>query len=401
MNTKKQHEIVDKILYVFISLFFLYAFWYQYTVSVVGGALIGLGIIIFFLSFLNIRISLKFYGQLISIVVFWIFVSTIGVIASPVPRVAISHCIDILKYMIPMIGIYTYVNTDIIKLIYVLRMILFTTFLVALSAIFNGNLTNTGAIIPGTMNANVESSLLMMGAISALIIWGYGSTKIFEKIAIIIILIVCAMAQLLCASRRGLVVFVFIVCSGIYIIIKNKYNNKLYKYCLYIIGILCACCFVYFIYDFVVESVFLERLMNTNNEGDRVRNVLQAQAGKLFLESPIWGKGLGYVSYLMGLYSHSLYYELLACTGIIGTSLILTFLIKRFFVFWKVGTKKYENEVNMLTVSKIMSIFILVILLSGLYVVYIYDAYFYVILGLICSYSRIISYKGYNKRRKL
>ena len=93
----------------------------------------------------------------------------------------------------------------------------------------------------------------------------------------------------------------------------------------------------------------------------------------------------------IGMYSHSFYYELLSCVGVLGTGIMFMILIRNICFF-------YKNKVNeeMYRINLIMILFIVSLFITGFAVVLIYDIVFYVMLALICSYHRILTEWGKN-----
>ena len=270
-------------------------------------------------------------------------------------------------------------------------MLVISIMMIAFSSLLNGHVTNTGAIIVGTLNANVESSLLALGTISAIILFSSSQTKFYEKMILAGAILLFAKTQIDCASRRGFVVLVFLILTGILVVIQTKYkDNKLIKWLVLLIAI-CALLVIITTFSETLEgSVLFERFSLKANEGDRLRKVYQAKALSLFLQSPLFGTGLGYVESYVGMYSHSMYYELLACTGIIGTFILVGDLIINMLRLFSDSFKIDDDYGDLKICARCMMIFVGAILLGGFAVVYIYDMYFYVILGLIKVSSKVV-----------
>ena len=342
MKIERQHEIVSAILAFCLGFFFIYAFWYQYAYTPIGMALPLLGGTILFLSLCNLNLGCGYYNYLLPIFVFVVYVAAFGLIVSRNVAISKVYVMNICEYLIPMIGVYTYIDSDYRKLLRVLKMLVISIMMIAFSSLLNGHVTNTGAIIVGTLNANVESSLLALGTVSAIIIFSSSQTKFYEKIILTGTIFLFIKTQIDCASRRGFVVLLF------------------------------------------------ERFSSKVNEGDRLRKVYQAKALSLFLQSPLLGTGLGYVAVYVGMYSHSMYYELLACTGIFGTCILVGNLIVSMVQLFSDSCKFDDNYSDLKICARCMMLFAGAILLGGFAVVYIYDMYFYIILGLIAASSKVI-----------
>lgn len=392
MSVEKQHEIVSRILALFLGLFFLYAFWYQYAYAPVGKALPLMGGAILFLSLCNIKRVRGYYRELLPIFGFTIYVALFGLISAYDVATSKSFFFNICEYLIPMVGVYVYVDSDYEKFLKVLNMLVISVVMICLSSLINGHVTNTGAIIVGSLNANVESSLLALGVISAILLLFRNGAKIFEKIILLVSILLFVKTQIDCASRRGFVVVLFLIVTGLLVAIRTRYrNNRIVKW-LTVLSVICGILVILTTFSETIEgSVLFERFGSRGNEGDRLRKVYQAKALTLFFRSPLLGTGLGYVSVYAGMYSHSMYYELLACTGIIGTSIIVGLLVTNMYRLFSYSNKIDEKNKELIIFTRCMMLFVLAILLGGFAVVYIYDMYFYVMLGLIASACKVIS----------
>lgn len=393
MSIEKQHEIVSAILAVFLGCFFIYAFWYQYAYAPIGMALPLLGGMILFLSLCNLKLNLGYYNFLFPIFVFVAYIAIFGLIVSRSVVTSKTYVLNICEYLIPMIGVYTYIDSDYKKLLGVLKMLVIAVTMIAFSGLLNGHSTNTGAIIVGTLNANVESSLLALGTIAAIIILSSSQTRFFEKIILAGAILLFTKVQIDCASRRGFAVLLFLILAGMLVVIRTKYkDNKLVKWLILLTAICALFVIITTLSETLEGSVLFERFSSKTNEGDRLRKAYQAKALSLFFQSPLLGTGLGYVAIYAGMYSHSMYHELLACAGIVGTGILVGNLIidmvRLFFDSFKIDDANCDLKIC----ARCMMLFTGAILLGGFAVVYIYDMYFYVILGLIAASCKMICY---------
>lgn len=391
MGIKRQQDIVSAILAVVLCLFFLYAFWFQYVFVPISMVFFALGGACFFLSLCKIRKSWKYYNDLIVFFGFIFYLLLFGLLVSYGRGGGVSYLISILKYSIPMVAMYAYIGSDWKKFFRTLDMLTATITLLALSGIVNGHRTNTGAIVAGTLNANVEASFLTIGAFSALILCSSGKTRKSKRILLLGCLILMAKAQVDCASRRGVVVLLCLLAGGLWINIQTRYkHNKLLRRMLLIAGSGMVFVSVIMLAYTLQDSVMITRLLTVGSLGDKLRVVYQKKAMELFLRSPLFGMGLGCMAEYAGMYSHSLYYELLACTGVIGTGIVVATLLSSVRRFYKYAMKFPETEKDFIIMAKFFLLFTVSILLSGLVLVYIYDMYFYVMLGLLASAQKIL-----------
>lgn len=391
MSVEKQHEIVSEILALFLGMFFLYAFWYQYAHAPVEKVLPLMGIVIVFLSLCNIKRVPGYYRDLLPVFVFAIYITLFGLISAYDVTTSKHYLMNICEYLIPMIGVYVYIDSDYKKFLRVLKMLVISIIMICLSSLANGHVTNTGAIIVGTLNANVESSLLALGVTSSMLLLFCSRTQKFEKIILLASILIFVKTQIDCASRRGFAVLVFLIVAGLLVAIRTRYrDNKAVKW-LTLLAVICGfLAILTTISETLGGSVLFERFSSKGNEGDRLRKVYQAKAFSLFLQSPLLGTGLGYVAVYAGMYSHSMYYELLACTGIIGTTIIVGVLVIDMYRLFLYSNRINQNNEDLIICARCMMLFALAVLLGGFAVVYIYDMYFYVMLGLIASACKVI-----------
>lgn len=401
MEIERQHKMVSAALAFVLSIFFIYAFWYQYVYNPIGMGFPLIGGMILFLSLCNLKWNCGFYNYLLPVFVFVAYVAVFGLIESRNVATSRAYVLNICEYLIPMIGVYTYVDSDYKKLLRILKMLVISIMMIAFSSLLNGHVTNTGAIIVGTLNANVESSLLALGTVSAIIIFSSSQTKFYEKMILAGAILLFIKTQIDCASRRGFVVLLFLILTGMLVVIQTKYkDNKLIKWLILLIAICALLVIITTLSETFEGSVLFERFSSKANEGDRLRKIYQAKALTLFLQSPLFGTGLGYVEIYVGMYSHSMYHELLACTGIIGTFILVGNLIFYMLRLFSDSFKIDNDYCDLKICARSMMLFVGAILLGGFAVVYIYDMYFYVILGVIAASSKVIRYNLQIKLRE-
>lgn len=387
-------KLNDYFLFAALSGFFLYALFYQYAFSPINGALPAFAVLIFLGSFSKLKTSLRFYNPLIGIVALTIYLSTIGILFAFDRQITLKLLISHIEFLIPLLGIYIYSAGNYNKLQNLLWVIWAAISLIAISAVYYGTTTVTGAITAGTtntLNVNVLSSFLIIGVISGLVLISTGNCSHTAKIIVIIGIIIQFVAQVNGASRRGIIVFLFILIAGIYAIVEIQYKKKPFvKVLFYLMVILGVMLIVNEVVNKPDTLLLFERFRNTGYLGDTLRRNYQAKALELFLENPLFGQGMGAVGAYAGMYSHSLYYELLACTGICGMLLFFGAVLGNNLVFFYKISKKSILDKQYELLARLMCIFIISIFIGGMAVVYIYDMYFYIMLGLIFSSSKTL-----------
>lgn len=86
----------------------------------------------------------------------------------------------------------------------------------------------------------------------------------------------------------------------------------------------------------LMESSGISRLQNRLTY-DEARTSLYKEAFEIFFSSPILGSGLGSIWWTMGIYSHNMVLDLLAETGLLGTSVFVLFLLRTIFCSLKLS----------------------------------------------------------------
>lgn len=376
----------DSIAKWTISWFLLYMLWFQYAVTT--GALVMpiCGCFLCVYIFTKNK-PLSFYRSIKPIFAFFLCCLFSSLVSDEYPF-DVDMFGKMIKYSIPMIAICAYVDRDEEKLISILWVISVSCALVALSLLINGKVTVTGATTLGTLNVNVLSSYLMLGLISNLLLLTRDISKNKKKILAIFI-IIQALAQFLAASRRGILIFVFL--CGAYILMDlrvrpNSVNKVLNYFILFFSAVFVGLIFADKLWTKIGSSLFALRFMGTAETiaGDGLRASYQQVARELFFSSPLIGKGLNVVAKNAGSYAHSMYYETLACAGVIGMLCILNFFLKAVNSCMKIC--QIADDSVMITSNCSMIIWsIMAILLTGVTVVLIYDSVFYILIAVIAA----------------
>lgn len=390
---------IEKIQFAVLSIFVLYTIWYQYAIGEIPYFIIICGLIMAVLIIISILkksvcIILK---PTIHILIFIAYVAITGIFLTANRAQFNSMLINVIEYLIPALSIIIYVCNDRKKFFNFLRLLLISTFALALTVIFAGSSTNTNALTVGAYNTNTLSNILIFGIV-AMMLLNLELKGNKSKLFVIIVMFILTIAQVECASRRGVIVHMLILLGYVQSLLKIKYKKnaviKLTTALIVIIGI------TFFIMEFGYFSdklVVLQRFQETGAtaSGDRYRRIYQYNAFQLFKSSPIVGVGFNGVASKIGVYSHSLYFELLACTGLIGLVIMLSFFIKYIYIFL-ISSKvnKFNESLNYVVQNRIMVWFCIAILISGIAVVYIYDMIFYLMIALIiCVFN--VNIKNY------
>lgn len=153
------------------------------------------------------------------------------------------------------------------------------------------------------------------------------NTKIHRFFRVIMLpdMFFCA---LMCLVSGGRGAFAFIILVSIYILftLRKSMKGHIGYYILIIISVSVAFLLLAFYFD-IWNSAGWNRV-SEHLTYDTERERLYRLAFQAFEESPIVGQGMGSIWYTVGFYSHNIVMDLLAETGIIGTTIFLSLLLK-------------------------------------------------------------------------
>ncbi len=393
---KKLKVITDRGLFISLALLFVYAFWYQYVSTSNTNLFSLLGIICLFFCFSRLKLKFSYYQDLSALIAFMIFCSLTLIINDFSFDRHLTRLISMYKYMIPLLGIYLYVDGERRKFKHILVAVCITTVLMFLSIQRSSIVYQTGAVTFGSsngMNTNVLSSIICLGLFSALYLL-FDSKNKAVNIILIIYIMYCLYTQILAASRRGFIEFCFLLILSLYSYVQIRYKKKVI---VKLLGFLALFLGIYFIYSYLSNNsssiALMQRFLIRDSKGDQNRVFYMHTAFDLFKQSPIIGMGLGSVEKSIGIYSHSLYLELIASTGIVGTLILLGLFCKEIIFVGKKSFAKNNTSVQSIISCRLVFAFIISILIGGICVVYIYDLYFYIMISLILAHRKIILFE--------
>lgn len=214
------------------------------------------------------------------------------------------------------------------------------------------------------------------------------ANKKFKKTDLVMLIVI--LLAIFMTGKRGPVVFGVITIIIEYLFInKSKIPSKIFKLSLggIIIGILLV------IVSNFVPSIALvyDRLFNSTDILNG-REQLYNYALKLFNDHTFFGIGWGNFKYYYGSYYnsaqllnvHNVYLQLLCETGIIGTIIIVFYMIKSMFKSYKMQKQEcYRDYKNELTISFAIQLFVILIGVSSTPLYGIELLYIYIISGII------------------
>lgn len=377
-----------------ISLFLLvfYAFFFQYGVTTINGAMLVINAvcILFGIAHLILKkhdLKRSPYNWIVAFVLITVSISVVFGVST---TASIDIGIRMIEYCLTGFSIFLFAVVHKRRFIYVIFYMWLSILLLAISVLLHGAAVNSiGAVGIGTLNTNAMSSFFLLMVFCSFYLYGQTRNKM-KKGLILASLLTVFFVQIQSASRRGFIVMVFMIVMNIVLAVipySNEENSrkKLITYSAVIIA--GAIAFVG-LRDYIFNNTILgQRLSGMMTGGDAARIRYQVFALEQFKRHPILGIGVGGIEYLQGVYSHSLFYETLSCTGILGS----VFMLCAFFALIKkllqnlIGENSHDVSKKGRYLNKTMLIYMLGIILSGVAVVMIYDLYFYLSLALIAA----------------
>ena len=205
------------------------------------------------------------------------------------------------------------------------------------------------------------------------------NTKIhrFFRIVMLPDMLFCA---LMCLISGGRGAFVFIIMISIYILytLRKSMKRHIGYYILIIIGVSVAFLSAAYYFD-IWNSAGMNRVVEHLTD-DTERERLYRLAFQAFEKSPIVGQGMGSIWYTVGYYSHNIVMDLLAETGIIGTTFFLSLLLKTFLGLYRL--MRYQK------IAVLLSIIFLGALLNNAFSGYYLGAFK---LFMMCSYIYVMN----------
>ena len=389
---QKSHTFFHKIWLFITIITIFYSFFFQYAVKAIGGAMFGLCALLILFCFVQVffvqkgRITKSYLDPILLFVI----ISVIFTLGFTAKGYGTDLSVRMIEYVLTSYSIYLLLREypDYIEIVFWGNSLAIT--LLALATFVKGvAVSSSGAIGLEGLNSNSMSSFLLIMYFTSFCLF-YKKRRFLIRILLLFMIAVVAVAQVSAASRRGFIVLVlFTFLSLVFGIIplksENKSKKRFFFFVLLLLGVGIA---LIFLQNYLLEKTLLgARLMGSYDGGDAARNRYQTFALQQFKEHPLFGIGLGGVAFHMGAYSHSLYYELLACTGILITLLFSYGIIKMLRAYWLSNRifMALDDQKENVYLSRIGFVFLFCILVSGIAVVMIYDFHFYFSLALLVA----------------
>lgn len=369
----------------------MYAFFFQYGVKTVKNAMPALSVICIIFAVFNLFYrKFKTSGSTYFGIQLFVMISILfGIVFGTSSSTVLDTGIRMLEYSLTGFSIVLFSISNKKNYDRIIFYIWFSILLLAISVITKGTIVGyMGAIGIEALNTNEMSSFFILMIFCTFYLYGKAKKKSWKTL-LWLSLVIIFIIQIRAASRRGFIVMVFmIVFNIIYNVIPyNNAKNSGKRVIVYSLLIIAGAVVFIKLQDYLLNGTILgERLIGNMTGGDLARVRYHEFALEQFYSSPIFGVGIGGISFLQGVYSHSLYFEVLSCTGLVGSAIL-------FFAFFDIFIKTLllikvdrVNENNLkLYINKVIFTYEISLLISGIAVVLIYDFYFYISMAVIAS----------------
>lgn len=392
-------------MYVCVCTLF-YTFFFQYAVISINNAMIILcGVNIIFLI-LHIMVNRKgvINKDPYCYLILFVFESFIMSYIFSGGMYGFDLGIRMIEYVLTGYSVFLLTKVDEKFFEVVIKTIFISISMLAFYVLLHGVVvTSSGALGLKNLNVNEMSSYFILMTACSFSVF-VTRKEFFEKVLIIIADVIVIIAQISSASRRGFIMVIAILLLSILFGLIPYYTkiNSVKRFGYYFFIILGV--FIAFIIlgDYIMNSTVLgARLGGQFDGGDELRNKYQSFAFQQFKNRPIFGVGIGGIAHKLGAYSHSMYYETISCTGIIGTFIFFYGVIKigkELFITYFLNREETEFEYASL-IARVGLIYWLGILASGIFVVMIYDFNFYMSMAILSSVISVSKNKiNYEKR---
>lgn len=380
-------------IFLFLAIFFFlqYVFWFQYVIIAIDSFLTIISILMIILELLLLKTDFALLKKALFVFIF-IFLSFFSSFFFSYDRAySISLVGRIIRYVVPFLAMVLYVGRSKKRMRNLLFALVVSGFCLSISLFFRMDQFLDGLTV-GDLNTNTLSTFLLCSLIGCALLVNISNSKTL-KILLVLSSVVLFAAQFLTESRRGILIFIFFLLSFLLVNTFIRHKKQVLIQ-LFLVATIIVFGFIIFC-DFTVfgtpySSVFE---MFSKTSGDLMREQYQAVAVDIFKSNPIFGSGLGSVGYIVGMYSHSLFYELLSAVGIVGfLSLIVPLSLMCIYFIFHIFKHNSYIDLKKKTQFALLVVSIITVLISGIAVAFIYDIIFYVVLGLFVSFCNVYVY---------
>lgn len=256
----------------------------------------------------------------------------------------------------------------------------------------SNNITRIGTGFVNTNTIGIYTSISMCLGIYYAVLNNEIKSLLYKFIFLGGSIVSFVMAMASSSKKTFIIMFTFWVCIFVYKQIGSKNFVRGIKYL--VIFILITITMVYLIQNITIFSGIATRMkslfsfleVGKGGVSEVERASFISQGIQYWLQSPIWGNGLGSSVYYMGMYAHNNFVEILMSLGILGFLFFyypIVSTIKNYIVYKK--RTRSEDELTILSFALLITS-----LVCGVAAVYYFDRYWMVLI-----YSTIFMYRNY------
>lgn len=374
-----------------LAVLFAYTFFVQNVLVNISGMLMLLCAMLFGFYMLNLIINRKWIvtGNCMWGIIAFV---CIGLMNSFIFSNNIQDSLDVglrmIEYLIIACSLCSFLISYPQRLFSMLWYIWIAITLLCIAVLTTGTeVTAAGAIGLETLNVNLLSCFITFQIYTALVLMV--KAKKMGKIIYTASIIMALLIQVLTASRRGFIIATFFCILAVFCVIIPRYTKKYSARRVTWVALLLGVVIIVIVYlgSYILHETTLGvRFSGKFVSGDTLRNYYKVVARQQFEKHPILGVGLNGLESIMGVYSHSLYYETLACTGLVGAIALFATLLLLGKKIFKNTFRTVSHDPDDLYVSRLSLLFFLVAIgVSGVVVTMIYDFWFYICLGILVA----------------
>jgi len=387
----KSNGLINLLWECAIAVLFFYVFFYQNAVGSISGGVIILCALVIALGagkwILRNRYTLKinFMFFLSLFVLLSVFISYF---TSTSPKLTQDVSLRMVEYLLAALALYSFLIWNPGRLHRVIFYLWLSLVALTVYVLFNGEeVEASGAIGVESLNINLLSSFLLLQFFCSFLLWRRTKNKIM-KLVCLLTSAVAFFVQIQSASRRGFIIICVFVLAVLFwgVLAYNAKKRSLSSQIFSALLILALALGAYFLATYVMEQTVLgQRLAGAFTSGDDARDYYQRVALEQFRAHPVFGIGLNGVAGILGVYSHSLYYEVLACTGLVGALILFACLLCLGYQLLRRCRLTADRNPDDVFLFRCSFLFWACTMASGLAVVMIYDFYFYISLALLAA----------------
>ncbi len=336
-----------------------------------------------------------YVNEIPSIIKAFIILGVFALVTCPFVAINSSWCfssiITFFAYTIVCFDVY-YISYENRSYAWVMNILVLCGIICSLQAVFHGYEYWTSGVYAITLGPDNNPNYLGLVIIVSLFAYLYDVERVKRYFLLSLgIIALFSFVIIQTASRKN------VACLAIFIIVwfvrmiqslnitKGKSSTKDFiRLCVLVVVIICV---IVVVYTQMSSSAVFEKFTKTASSGEGLssRIFLYKEAWKLFCTHPIIGVGFDQYRFYssIGKYSHSVYAEILSCTGLIGVVLFFRpFFLKLIEVIRMVFRTKFKDYNIMMA----LLMFVIEILL-GLGQIYIYEFYHMIVLTIIFMIS--------------